>query len=48
VKNDGKGRNGTGYSAGNIMQQFRQWNQMNVDFNEQRDAYLLTGQNMEP
>ncbi|HEY4616630.1 MAG TPA: SusC/RagA family TonB-linked outer membrane protein [Flavobacterium sp.] len=46
VKNDGKGRNGTGYSSGNIMQQFRQWNQMNVDFNEQRDAYLLTGQNI--
>jgi TonB-linked SusC/RagA family outer membrane protein len=46
VKNDGRGRNGTGYSAGNIMQQFRQWNQMNVDFNEQRDAYLLTGDNI--
>jgi TonB-linked SusC/RagA family outer membrane protein len=46
VKNDGKGRNGTGYSSGNIMQQFRQWNQMNVDFNEQKDAYFLTGDNI--
>jgi TonB-linked SusC/RagA family outer membrane protein len=46
VKNDGKGRNGTGYSSGNIMQQFRQWNQMNVDYGAQKDAYLLTGQNI--
>jgi TonB-linked SusC/RagA family outer membrane protein len=46
VKNDGKGRNGTGYSSGNIMQQFRQWNQMNVDYNEQKDAYFLTGDNI--
>jgi hypothetical protein len=41
VKNDGKGRNGTGYSSGNIMQQFRQWNQMNVDFNEQKMLIFL-------
>ncbi|MGO4818647.1 SusC/RagA family TonB-linked outer membrane protein [Flavobacterium sp. W22_SRS_FP1] len=46
VKNDGKGRNGTGYSSGNIMQQFRQWNQMNVDYGAQKDAYLLTGDNI--
>jgi len=46
VKNDGKGRNGTGYSGGNVMQQFRQWNQMNVDYNEQRDAYFQTGDNI--
>jgi TonB-linked SusC/RagA family outer membrane protein len=46
VKNDGKGRNGTGYSSGNIMQQFRQWNQMNVDYGAQKDAYFLTGDNI--
>jgi hypothetical protein len=49
VKNDGKGRNGTGYSAGNIMQQFRQWNQMNVDFNEQEMLiFLLEQHHLEP
>ncbi|TDE29216.1 SusC/RagA family TonB-linked outer membrane protein [Flavobacterium ranwuense] len=46
VKTDGKGRNGTGYSSNNVMQQFRQWNQMNVDFNEQKEAYLLTKENI--
>ena len=46
IKNDGKGRNGTGYSAQNVMQQFRQWNQMNVDFKEQEAAYLLTRENI--
>ena len=46
VKTDGKGRNGTGYSAGNVMQQFRQWNQMNVDFDEQKAAYFLTRDNI--
>jgi TonB-linked SusC/RagA family outer membrane protein len=46
VKADGKGRNGTGYSSGNVMQQFRQWNQMNVDFGEQKDAYFATGDNI--
>jgi TonB-linked SusC/RagA family outer membrane protein len=46
VKADGKGRNGTGYSAGNVMQQFRQWNQMNVDFDEQKAAYFATGDNI--
>ena len=46
TKNDGKGRNGTGYSSLNVMQQFRQWNQMNVDYKEQEAAYLLTGQNI--
>lgn len=46
IKNDGKGRNGTGYSSGNVMQQFRQWNQMNVDFEEQEAAYFLTRQNI--
>ncbi len=46
TKNDGKGRNGTGYSAQNVMQQFRQWNQMNVDFKEQEEAYMLTKENI--
>ncbi|MFB0910702.1 MAG: SusC/RagA family TonB-linked outer membrane protein, partial [Flavobacterium sp.] len=46
VKADGNGRNGTGYSSGNIMQQFRQWNQMNVDFGAQKDAYFSTGDNI--
>jgi len=46
VKTDGKGRNGTGYSSGNVMQQFRQWFQMNVDLKEQKDAYFLTRENI--
>jgi TonB-linked SusC/RagA family outer membrane protein len=46
TKNDGRGRNGTGYSAQNVMQQFRQWNQMNVDFKEQEAAYFLTRENI--
>jgi len=46
IKNDGKGRNGTGYSSLNVMQQFRQWNQMNVDYREQEQAYLATKENI--
>jgi TonB-linked SusC/RagA family outer membrane protein len=46
IKNDGKGRNGTGYSSLNVMQQFRQWNQMNVDYKEQEAAYLQTRENI--
>ena len=46
TKTDGKGRYGTGYSSLNIMQQFRQWFQTNVDFAEQRRAYEATGQNI--
>ena len=46
TKTDGKGRYGTGYSSLNIMQQFRQWFQTNVDFEEQRRAYEATGQNI--
>jgi TonB-linked SusC/RagA family outer membrane protein len=38
------GRNGTGYSE-NIMSSFRQWYQMNVDIQEQRDIYFATLQN---
>ncbi|SFZ89272.1 TonB-linked outer membrane protein, SusC/RagA family [Flaviramulus basaltis] len=46
VKTDGKGRNGTGYDSNNIMQQFRQWFQTNVDLREQKDAYFATGDNI--
>lgn len=43
---DGKGRYGTGYSGTNIFQSLRQWNQNNVDFKAQRDAYFATGRNI--
>ncbi|MDT0688660.1 SusC/RagA family TonB-linked outer membrane protein [Salegentibacter sp. F188] len=46
TKTDGKGRYGTGYSSLNIMQQFRQWYQTNVDLYEQREAYFATGENI--
>ena len=46
TKTDGKGRYGTGYSSLNIMQQFRQWWQTNVDLYDQRDAYFATGENI--
>ncbi|WP_299156550.1 SusC/RagA family TonB-linked outer membrane protein [uncultured Christiangramia sp.] len=46
TKTDGKGRYGTGYSSLNIMQQFRQWFQTNVDLEDQRRAYEATGQNI--
>ena len=46
VKTDGKGRYGTGYDSENPMQQFRQWWQTNVDLKEQKEAYLLTRQNI--
>ena len=41
----GKGRNSTGYST-NIMSMYRQWWQVNVDINEQRDIYDATGRNV--
>ncbi len=46
TKTDGKGRYGTGYSSGNLMQQFRQWWQTNVDLYDQRDAYFATRENI--
>ena len=46
VNTNGRGRNGTGYSAGNLMQGFRQWWQTNVDISEQKDAFFSTGQNI--
>jgi len=42
----GNGRYGTGYDGLNILQSMRQWNQSNVDFNDQRDAYFATRKNI--
>ena len=46
TKTDGKGRNGSGYDSGNVMQSFRQWFQTNVDIQDQKDAYFSTGRNI--
>ncbi len=46
TNNRGKGRYGTGYDGDNPMQAFRQWWQTNVDIYDQRDAYMLTGENL--
>ena len=46
VNTSGKGRVYTGYEARNPMQGFRQWWNMSVDMDKQREAYELTGQNM--
>lgn len=46
INTSGRGRNGTGYSGGNLMQAFRQWWQTNVDISEQRNAFFSTGQNI--
>ncbi len=45
---DGRGRYGTGYSkaGGNVMNSLRQWYQMNVDMQQQRDAYYATKENI--
>ncbi|MCB0805976.1 MAG: SusC/RagA family TonB-linked outer membrane protein [Bacteroidales bacterium] len=45
VNTDGKGRNATGYSD-NILSSFRQWNQMNVDYQQQKDLYEATEENI--
>ena len=45
-KIDGLGRYGTGYSSTNPNQQFRQWFQMNVDLQEQKEAYFRNRQNI--
>ncbi|GGG55406.1 SusC/RagA family TonB-linked outer membrane protein [Hymenobacter glacieicola] len=42
---DGKGRYGTGYGDGNVLTNFRQWWQTNVDLKEQKAAFERTGQN---
>ncbi|MEI6436667.1 MAG: SusC/RagA family TonB-linked outer membrane protein [Bacteroidota bacterium] len=41
----GLGRNSTGYSD-NIMTSFRQWMETNVDYQQQKDMYDLTGRNI--
>ncbi|MBN2174965.1 MAG: SusC/RagA family TonB-linked outer membrane protein [Bacteroidales bacterium] len=45
INNKGKGRNPTGYSD-NIMSSFRQWSQMNVDYQQQKELYDATGRNI--
>jgi len=45
IKTNGKGRPSTGYSD-NIMTSYRQWYQMNVDIQEQKDLYFKTGRNV--
>lgn len=42
---DGKGRYGTGYGDGNVLTNFRQWWQTNVDIKEQKEAFERTGRN---
>ncbi len=42
----GKGRYGTGYDSKNLMTNFRQWWQTNVDIKDQEDAYLRNKQNV--
>ncbi len=43
---DGKGRYGSGYSGGNVNQNFRQWYQTNVDVQAQKEAYFRNNQNI--
>lgn len=42
----GKGRYGTGYDDKNLMTNFRQWWETNVDIKDQRDAYFRTRENV--
>lgn len=46
VNTIGKGRVLTGYDPRNPMQGFRQWWNVGVDMDKQREAYNLTGQNI--
>src|SRR5690606_21230633 len=43
---EGVGRYGTGYDDKNLMTNFRQWWQTNVDVKDQKDAYFRTGENV--
>ena len=43
---EGKGRYGTGYDDKNMMTNFRQWWQVNVDLKEQKEAYLRHRKNV--
>jgi TonB-linked SusC/RagA family outer membrane protein len=45
IKQKGKGRNATGYN-GNIISNFRQWQQTNLDFKDLKTAYDLTQRNL--
>lgn len=45
VKTNAKGRPSTGYSD-NILTSFRQWYQMNVDIQEEKDLYFQTKRNV--
>ncbi|HEX2605950.1 MAG TPA: TonB-dependent receptor, partial [Flavisolibacter sp.] len=42
----GTGRYGTGYDDKNLMTNFRQWWETNVDIKDQKDAYFRTRENM--
>lgn len=46
TKTGGKGRYGTGYDANNLMQSARQWQQINVDYKQQEEAYFATRRNI--
>jgi TonB-linked SusC/RagA family outer membrane protein len=43
---NGKGRYGTGYDDKNVMTNFRQWWQTNVDIKSQKDAYFRSRKNV--
>ncbi|GAB2965916.1 SusC/RagA family TonB-linked outer membrane protein [Hymenobacter coalescens] len=43
---DGRGRYGTGYGSSNLMTNFRQWWQTNVDIKDQKAAFERTGRNL--
>ncbi len=45
IKTNGLGRNSTGYND-NIIGNFKQWWQTNVDIQQQQDAYFSTGRNI--
>jgi TonB-linked SusC/RagA family outer membrane protein len=45
INTKGKGRNSTGYSD-NILSSFRQWYQVNVDMEMQKELYDATGKNL--
>ncbi len=42
----GKGRYATGYGGNNNISSFREWWQMNVDINQQKEAFDRTGENI--
>jgi len=45
IKTDGLGRNSTGYND-NVIGNFKQWWQTNVDVEQQKDIYFATGRNI--